>query len=76
VNNGLLLRSDLHRLFDRGYVTVTPAHRLEVSARLKEHFDNGHTYYPMHGSIVAVPKRVADHPDPELLRWHNERFLG
>jgi putative restriction endonuclease len=24
VSNGLLLRADLHRLFDRGYVTVTP----------------------------------------------------
>lgn len=24
VDNGVLLRSDLHRLFDRGYVTVTP----------------------------------------------------
>jgi predicted restriction endonuclease len=30
VRNGLLLRSDLHRLFDIGYVTVTPDLRLEV----------------------------------------------
>jgi putative restriction endonuclease len=41
VCNGLLLRSDLHRLFDKGYVTVTPEHRLEVSPLLKEHFSNG-----------------------------------
>ena len=76
VNNGLLLRSDLHRLFDRGYVTVTPEHRLEVSARLKEHFQNGKTYYPFHGHDVSVPRRPADRPDPELLRWHNDnRFL-
>ncbi len=31
VSNGLLLRSDLHRLFDLGYVTVTPELHLEVS---------------------------------------------
>ena len=30
VRNGLLLRADLHRLFDTGYVTVTPGLRLEV----------------------------------------------
>ena len=77
VNNGLLLRSDLHRLFDRGYITVTPDHRLEVSARLKDHFQNGRSYYPLHGKVVSVPSRVADRPDPELLRWHNEhRFLA
>jgi putative restriction endonuclease len=36
VNNGLLLRSDVHRLFDAGYVTVTPDdHRFRVSSRLK-----------------------------------------
>jgi putative restriction endonuclease len=35
VNNGLLLRSDFHRLLDRGYITVTPEYRIEVSRRLK-----------------------------------------
>jgi putative restriction endonuclease len=30
VSNGLPLRSDIHRLFDRGYVTVTPDYRFEV----------------------------------------------
>ncbi len=73
VRNGVLLRSDLHRLFDRGYITVTCDHRLEVSKRLKEHFSNGKSYYPLHGSPVAVPQAVQNHPDPELLRWHNEK---
>jgi len=35
VRNGLLLRSDVHRLFDKGYVTVTPDYRVEVSKRLR-----------------------------------------
>ena len=33
VSNGLLLRSDIHRLFDRGYVTVTKDLRFEVRQR-------------------------------------------
>jgi putative restriction endonuclease len=77
VRNGLLLRSDVHRLFDRGYVTVTPDHRVEVSSRLKEHFSNGKSYYPLHGQLIGVPKKVIYQPDPQLLQWHNEhRFQG
>ena len=29
VDNGLLLRSDIHTLFDQGYVTVTPEHTID-----------------------------------------------
>jgi putative restriction endonuclease len=77
VNNGLLLRSDLHRLFDRGYVTVTPDYRLEVSRLLKEHFQNGKSYYPLHGRGLELPMVARQRPDQELLRWHNEhRFMS
>jgi putative restriction endonuclease len=34
VQNGLSLRADIHRLFDVGYVTVTPDFRFEVSRTL------------------------------------------
>jgi len=77
VSNGLLLRSDLHRLFDRGYLTVTPEHRLEVSKQLEGHFHNGKSYYPLHGAELALPRSLNHRPDPALLRWHNERrFLS
>jgi putative restriction endonuclease len=72
VRNGLLLRTDIHRLFDRGYVTVTPDFRFEVSRRLKEEFENGRTYYEHHGRHIALPGDVGDRPDPALHRWHNE----
>jgi putative restriction endonuclease len=36
VNNGILLRRDLHALFDQGYVTISPLMRLEVSRRIRE----------------------------------------
>jgi putative restriction endonuclease len=72
VKNGLLLRTDIHRLFDHGYVTVTPALRFEVSRRLKDDFANGRSYYPLHGTRIHVPDRAADQPDPRLLAWHNE----
>ena len=55
VPNGLLLRSDLHTLFDRGYVTVTPQHVIEVSGRIREEFDNGRDYYQHHGKSIRLP---------------------
>jgi putative restriction endonuclease len=69
--NGVLLRSDLHRLFDAGYVTITPEHRFEVSRRIKDEFENGKDYYRLHGGLVNVPVRKEHQPSPSFLSWHN-----
>jgi putative restriction endonuclease len=71
VRNGLLLRSDLHTLFDRGYVTVTPDYRLGVSRRIREEFENGRDYYALGGKKILLPGPPEAHPDPALLDWHN-----
>lgn len=77
VRNGLLLRADLHRLFDRGYITVTPELQLEVSDRLKADYNNGRAYYPLRGQPVRLPSQIRDRPASEYLTWHNERvYLG
>lgn len=76
LKNGLLLRTDVHRLFDRGYVTITPDLRFEVSRRLREDYENGRTYYAMQGRNVLVPANEAERPDPALLRWHNEKVFA
>jgi putative restriction endonuclease len=73
LNNGILLRSDLHTLFDRGYVTVTPDHRFEVSKHIKEDYENGHDYYALHGREIFVPKKIVLQPAGENLAWHNEK---
>ncbi len=75
VQNGLLLRTDIHRLFDRGYVTVTPEGRFEVSRRLKDEWENGKTYYAFDGRSITLPTRSEDRPDPTALRWHNENVF-
>jgi putative restriction endonuclease len=77
VPNGLLLRSDVHRLFDAGYLTVTPEHRVEASSRMREDFNDGENYLRLHGSGILVPNQPELRPDPEALRWHNDnRFRG
>lgn len=78
VSNGILLRSDLHTLFDRGYVTITDEMRIVVSQRIKAEFANGREYYQYHGKALQVrPKSFGDQPARDFLRWHNERcFLS
>jgi putative restriction endonuclease len=72
VNNGILLRQDVHTLFDRGYITVTADHHVEVSRRIRDEFDNGREYYALHGNSVPLPKNKTQWPSAEFLTWHNE----
>jgi len=75
--NGVLLRRDIHSLFDAGYVTITPRLNFEVSRRIKEEFENGRQYYALHGRGIAVPENPLSAPDRAALSWHNEnRYLG
>ncbi|MXY32198.1 MAG: HNH endonuclease [Gammaproteobacteria bacterium] len=77
VQNGMLLRSDVHRLFDAGYVTVTPDHHFEVSKHIHTDFDDGENYYKLHGKGLWVPARAEYRPRRDYLEWHNEnRFRG
>jgi putative restriction endonuclease len=74
LSNGVLLRQDVHTLFDRGYLTITPEHTIEVSKRIKEEFDNGKEYYALHGSTAWLPKDTRLRPGNEYLSWHNENL--
>jgi putative restriction endonuclease len=77
ISNGILLRADIHKLFDWGYVTVTPEYRFEVSRRIKEEFENGRDYYALHSTRIRLPERIEDRPAVESLIWHNEqRYRG
>lgn len=76
VENGLLLRSDLHILFDKGYVTVTKDYEIEVSRSIKDRFKNGKDYYKLHGQPRAVlPQSTYERPARAFLEWHNENVF-
>jgi putative restriction endonuclease len=80
IRNGLLLRADIHRLFDGGYVTVTPDYRFKVSRRLRDDYSNGRVYYELQEAIersgrIHLPNDTSHYPDPDALAWHvREKF--
>lgn len=76
VSNGLLLRSDIHTLFDRGYVTITPDYKFAVSKRLDADWRNGKVYYGLAGKTIQLPRDKSCWPSTDTLEWHaDEIFL-
>ncbi|MGQ0650246.1 MAG: HNH endonuclease [Gemmatimonadaceae bacterium] len=72
LDNGLLLRSDLHKLFDLGYVTVTTGGDFRVSSKLRETWLNGRVYYDLAGASVRPPSSLEARPSRQHLEWHND----
>ncbi len=77
ISNGLLLRRDIHSVFDAGYVTIDPDLRFVVSDRVKTDFNNGNEYRQRHGTRLHIPPEADWAPSAEALEWHrNNKFLG
>lgn len=66
VVNGLLLRSDLHTLFDLRLVRINPSDmKIEISSKVK-----GDHYQAIAGTIMRLPPANAEQPSVAALRWH------
>ena len=77
ISNGILLRADLHKLFDSGYLTITKEYKVEISRKIKEEFENGKEYYKLHGSgLLVLPQDLADNPDINYIEWHNQNIYN
>ena len=69
VTNGLLLRSDLHTLFDLGLLTITVSNMtVQISESLKET-----SYGSLHGVKLRLPDNKEQRPSREALTWHSEQ---
>ncbi len=76
LSNGLLLRSDLHTLFDLGYLTVDPNDKkVIVSDRIKAEFENGREYYKLRGEKLVLPENPIAIPSIESLTYHAENIF-
>lgn len=75
LSNGLLLRSDLHTLFDQHYLTIDPHKKtLLVSRRIREEFENGRDYYALDNRLLTPPTKDNAMPSTDSLAYHFERF--
>jgi putative restriction endonuclease len=65
----------LHRLYDRGYVTVTGDYKFHVGNRLRDEFKNGRSYYQLNNLAIGIPKKDTWQPKKELLDWHAQTIF-
>ncbi len=63
VSNGLLLRSDLHTLFDLNLLTIDDRYRVRLSEKLRNS-----EYWKYQGQDLVAPDRLSDNPDREALQ--------
>ena len=78
LTNGLLLRSDMHTLYDEGLLGVTPDYTIKVSEQIREAYVNGKVYYSWDGKrLTTLPEDAELLPDRERLDWHMQNvFVG
>ena len=67
VTNGLLLRADLHTLFDLGLIAIDEKYRLLVSKWLDQS-----PYADLRGQTLRLPDVAAHRPSPAALKEHRE----
>ncbi|MCF8611692.1 HNH endonuclease [Gordonia sp. HY285] len=65
VQNGLLLRADIHTLFDLHQLTIGHDYRIIVSPEL-----GSSTYRDLAGTKISLPDNKSQHPDQEALGRH------
>lgn len=70
-DNALLLRADLHNLFDLGMITIAPKWRIEVSSQVQDA-----EYRRFHGKSLNVPRGVKQVALKQQLARHRNFHLG
>ncbi|WP_442503823.1 HNH endonuclease [Marinivivus vitaminiproducens] len=66
--NGLLLRADIHTLFDLGLITISSSMTISVSSMLAST-----EYAALDGSKLQLPLQVGDYPSSLALAWHRAK---
>jgi len=71
LRNGLLLRRDIHTLFDRHLIAIDPeTHVIHVAESIRTNTG----YAAIHGQPLRLPKNPTHHPSPTALKRRWARF--
>jgi hypothetical protein len=71
VQNGLLLRADIHTLFDLGLITISENHEIQISASLVDT-----EYASLRGRALTVPRSPKYRPSGLALAWHRNEHVA
>jgi putative restriction endonuclease len=69
VKNGLLLRVDLHKLYDNGLLYIDESFKIYISPEVKSEF-----YRKLNGTTIRLPENNNLHPSKEALKSKKFEF--
>lgn len=69
VQNGLLLRVDLHKLYDSGLLYVDEQYKIHVSPIVKSE-----SYRQFHGRRISLPEDLLNYPSKQALKSRKNQF--
>ena len=69
IQNGILLRRDIHRLFDLDLIAIDTDYNILVSSKLKDT-----PFYKYQGQKILLPKNEKNHPSKDVLRYKLDNF--
>ena len=62
INNGLLLRKDIHTLFDCGYLEITEDYKVQLTEKFKLSHEKSSSYIQYEGKKITLPKNKKHWP--------------
>lgn len=74
ISNGISLSPNIHRVFDRGLISLNEDYRVVLSKSFTE-FPSEHMIKSLEGKQILLPKASHHFPSLENLRWHNENVF-
>ena len=75
IDNGILIRADLKRLFEVGYLSVDSESRWIVSSQLAREFEVRGDVQALHGRPLKLPNNPDHHPRAGFLEWHRAKVF-
>lgn len=69
IRNGLLLRVDIHRLYDNGLIYIDKDYIIHVSHKITDT-----PYYQFNGKMISLPIDSYDYPSKEALELKKQNF--
>mgnify|MGYP001032738397 CR=1 FL=1 len=76
VSNGILLRADIHALFDANLLSINTDFRIVISTRLKEIAGEGCEYLDLNGKKIRLPNARSNWPSENKLAKHMLELLS
>lgn len=69
IQNSILLRVDIHELFDSGYISIDKDYRIKISSQLKSIY-----YQTFNGKKIYLPKDSFNYPSIEAIEYNATIF--